>query len=481
MRRVLTAAIAGFWILGAAAPAAGTAPESPYFDFVLDEGIFALYAAMNLGGYNQVTNFLGMYPLRADIRQTLAAKEGLEETTHNIAHAAHELGHHGGAFALSRYILAGEGPPLFNVADTGSYSVETRRLVEEGREVGLSSSLSVFYREVEIGAIWESARPEYEHVAQELARVADRKARTAFASIGIEGKENLPSRVRVIINLLAPYWSNSRFSYEGKPHVVIGPGVEPDPSLLIRALLEAVFAEAVEEHLLAIRARRDLFDLVRDQERIESCCDAFNDLVTECLVWAAWLQVCGEEEQWVRGELDRLYARGYILVGVFYHEMALGSARSPSELVGRVLGAVHVKQETERWRGSETERQRWLTIFQADLDRRQGRLTDALIRYREILEADPDNPRANYGYGSLLYTQERYDDALEVLNRAIAVNPDEEWVVAWSWIRIGWIEDLAGNRQSALRAYRSAVETGSTYMNAREIAGVGLEKPFESR
>ena len=68
-----------------------------------------------------------------------------------------------------------------------------------------------------------------------------------------------------------------------------------------------------------------------------------------------------------------------------------------------------------------------------------------------------------------------------MLQRAVALDPDEKWVTAWSWVRIGWIQDLSGNRQSALHAYQMAVETGSNYLNAREIAKQGLQKPFERR
>ena len=66
-----------------------------------------------------------------------------------------------------------------------------------------------------------------------------------------------------------------------------------------------------------------------------------------------------------------------------------------------------------------------------------------------------------------------------MLERAISLGPDEEWVVAWSWIRLGWIEDIDGNRESAVRAYQNAVSTGSTYMNGSAVARHYLTTPYE--
>ena len=47
----------------------------------------------------------------------------------------------------------------------------------------------------------------------------------------------------------------------------------------------------------------------------------------------------------------------------------------------------------------------------------------ALDLYRRLLEVDPLNPIAHYGVGTALYHLGRLDEALEHLERALALDP----------------------------------------------------------
>jgi len=249
--------------------------------------------------------------------------------------------------------------------------------------------------------------------------------------------------------------------------------------VMVRGLLETVISDALEGHLLALRDRRDLYELVRDEPRIQSATRTFRDLVTECLLWAAWLRASGEDPAWVRGEIDRLYAQGYLLVPVFYGQLGLGKFRSPDEMASTLLHGIDVERETGRWKASAKDRALWTRIFQADLDRRQGRLSDARILYEDLRAEAPEHPRVLYGWGSLLFSQADYAGARKALEQAAARTADETWVAAWSWIRLGWIADIEGDRAQAMKAYRAAVDTGSNYLNARAVAERFLEEPFE--
>ncbi len=466
--------LAAAFLMGLSLHPAGAASESPYFDFVPDEGVFALYAAMNAHGYNHVSNYLGMAPVRKHVRMEINERKDLHDPLRRLAEAVHEIGHTG--YPPVWYLLHAEGPPDFGLRKSDSYSRETGQLMilwEEG-----APSLAELYRKGEFHALWAAARPEYERAIAEVAPEADRMAALAMDAIGVGAAGEIPHRVTVIPNLLGVYGSGHRFDIDGRPTVVLGPQIDPDAGVPVRALLEVVVREAIEDHLLTIREKRDLYEMVRDLPRIETATRNFRDLVTECIVQVVWVQVSGQDARWMGAELDRLYAEGYILVKAFQEPLGLGGFRSPSEMVGRVLDVVDVGLETARWNDSERERKIWIDVMQADLDRRQGRVSDAGILYAEILETEPDHPRALYGYGSLLFTQQNYDQAKTVLEEAIRQRADERWVEAWSWIRIGWIEDLTGHRDAALDAYRRAIETGDNHLNAQGVARQGLEKPF---
>lgn len=53
-----------------------------------------------------------------------------------------------------------------------------------------------------------------------------------------------------------------------------------------------------------------------------------------------------------------------------------------------------------------------------------GNTEQAMERYRQEIERDPENPTYRYNYGSLLLNANRYDDAIEQLRRAAELDPD---------------------------------------------------------
>ncbi len=476
MKRIRVPAVALLFCL-AALPAAAAAPKSPYFDFVLDEGVFTLYAAMNAHGYDQVSNYMGMAPVRVQVRDAIEAMTDVHEPLHRFTDVIHEIGH--SEHPAVWYVLHSDGPPDFGVGGMDTFSRETQRLMPLWEEA--APPLAEFYSKGDIHRLWEDVKPEYARAVASLAPEADAIAASALETVGIRSATAIPAKVTVIPNLISAYWSGHRIDIEGRPTVVLGPQVDPDPGIPVRALLESVIREALKDRALEIREKGDLYETVRDMPRIKTATRNFPDLVTECMVWVAWVRASGEDRRWAEGELDRLYADGFILVRVFNAEMNLGKYRSPYEMMGRMLNAVEVKREQGRWKESEWERRNWTDVAQADLDRRQGRMSDAQMLYEGVLERDPGQGRALYGFGSLLFSQENFGEAKSTLEKAVHADPDEKWVTTWSWIRIGWIEDLAGRREAALNAYKRAIDTGDNYLNALAVARQGLEKPYEGK
>jgi len=53
-----------------------------------------------------------------------------------------------------------------------------------------------------------------------------------------------------------------------------------------------------------------------------------------------------------------------------------------------------------------------------------GQIDKAMERYASAVQRDPENELYRYNYGTLLTQMERYDEAIEQLNAALAVNPE---------------------------------------------------------
>jgi len=464
-------AISGGW----ASTAGAGAPESPYFEFTQDEGVFALFAALNAAGYDVVANYLGMHPLRVKVRESLRREANGPELPHAFEHAAHALPR-GRPWVLGSVLLT-QGPPDFAPAERESMSRESRQLLAQGSD--LLVALRTFYRQMDLRSLWAETRRAQEAWSVSLAERADSLCTCALSLTGIDTPE-VPVRVIVIPTVLDAYWTTHDYEIERGPVLVLGPSVDADPSLLVQTLLRAVLDRAAADHYLVIREKRALFDLVGDRPDVLSSCRGFHELVTRCLAWAIWLRVCGEDLRWVDGELDRLSARGFLLVCAFYDEVGRSRWASPSEAVEQAVGSIDVERERRRWEESRAVRERWGAIFEADLKRRTGQYSEAQAMYETVLEADAENARALFGIGSLLHDLGRADEAKAAFERALRARPDEPAIEAWSWLRIGWIEDLAGRREAALDAYRRALAVGTNERNVAEIARRGLETPFEA-
>jgi tetratricopeptide (TPR) repeat protein len=55
-----------------------------------------------------------------------------------------------------------------------------------------------------------------------------------------------------------------------------------------------------------------------------------------------------------------------------------------------------------------------------------GKLDEAVELFRQVIAAYPDDSQARNGLGELLYRQGKYSEALEQLDRAVAIDPSNE-------------------------------------------------------
>ncbi|HWE04454.1 MAG TPA: tetratricopeptide repeat protein [Tepidisphaeraceae bacterium] len=85
-----------------------------------------------------------------------------------------------------------------------------------------------------------------------------------------------------------------------------------------------------------------------------------------------------------------------------------------------------------------------------------GRLAEAEACYREILRRDPANPDALHLLGTLAFQQKRNDDARELIERAIAIEPR----AAEFHASLGQTLAGAGRLHEAVAAYRRSVALG---------------------
>lgn len=101
---------------------------------------------------------------------------------------------------------------------------------------------------------------------------------------------------------------------------------------------------------------------------------------------------------------------------------------------------------------------------------KHGRLADAEDLYRQLREAAPDHPGVLHFAGVLAHQMGKGDEALQLINRSLALRPDQ---AGWHG-NLGIVLKARGRLDEALEAYRQAVRLAPGDANAHSNMGVLL-------
>ena len=108
---------------------------------------------------------------------------------------------------------------------------------------------------------------------------------------------------------------------------------------------------------------------------------------------------------------------------------------------------------------------------------RQGRVKQAGTLYRQVLEAEPDNPEALHLLGLLSHQSGDNAEAARLIGRAIEVNPGK----ALYHFNLGLVLSAAGDADGAARAYREALDRDPGFADAYNNLGLLLEARGEQQ
>jgi predicted O-linked N-acetylglucosamine transferase (SPINDLY family) len=103
---------------------------------------------------------------------------------------------------------------------------------------------------------------------------------------------------------------------------------------------------------------------------------------------------------------------------------------------------------------------------------RAGRLHEAELIYRQILEIQPDHSDALHLLGLIAHHVGRHAPAAELIGRAVALNP----TVPAYYNNLGEACRAQGKREEAIDCYRRAVELSSDFVEAYYNLGVVLQE-----
>jgi len=107
-----------------------------------------------------------------------------------------------------------------------------------------------------------------------------------------------------------------------------------------------------------------------------------------------------------------------------------------------------------------------------------GEYNRAIDEYQKAIDLDSHNSHAMFRMGEALFELGNLQLAANVFRDALNGDLDLKWIEVWSYINLGKIYDIRGDRPRALTQYQKAVNTGDDAFGAQADAKKYLNEPF---
>ncbi len=482
------------WLVCLALLAPGRAQQG---DLDGSETLFTVMAAINMAGYDADLDSPSNHPLRREIRRYLAARN-----LNSIAKIREFFEQHrqdNWTAELSQYVsyaLIAQGPPAFQLPRlTYDLPPDVQRLA------GLSPLLEEFYREADIGSLYQKAQPAFEEV---IARYHEPVSRAVFElngylrnpTSGVSG-----SRFRVVVSLLAaPNQIHTR-SYRGDYAVVVSPSPELQIEEIRYAYLHYLLEPAVTRNAPKLEEKRALGDYALGAPFLpEHYKRDFLLLATSSLIKAIEARLAPVPEAEKKARVEQAYRLGYILAPHFAEQLPVYEKQEQSMQLyfGQMVEAIDLAREEARAQNLEFLQERPVRLVkpvpvappeptgaqkaleEAEELYRKRDLENARQAFLKVLRDTNEKPlqaRAYYGLARVATLMNDGELARSLFEKTLESAPDPP-ERAWALVYLGRLSDVAGEADKAAEYYREALATEGASPAAREMAAKGAAGAF---
>ncbi|ABF41537.1 peptidase M1, membrane alanine aminopeptidase [Candidatus Koribacter versatilis Ellin345] len=109
----------------------------------------------------------------------------------------------------------------------------------------------------------------------------------------------------------------------------------------------------------------------------------------------------------------------------------------------------------------------------------QGDLAEALKQFQSALAINKNSSLGHYRIAEVFYLQRNYQAAANEYRDSLNGDGEPRWTEVWSYIQLGKIFDITGQRERAVNSYRQAIQTNDNTQGAMDDARKYLNKPYE--
>jgi len=110
--------------------------------------------------------------------------------------------------------------------------------------------------------------------------------------------------------------------------------------------------------------------------------------------------------------------------------------------------------------------------------RQSNNFVEAIRAYDEALRLSPRRSLVRYKLGETFFEQYSMQSAANSFREALNGDIDPKWIEVWSYIYLGKVYDILGQRQRAMAEYTRAQNTKDDTNGAQAEAAKWLEAPY---
>jgi TolA-binding protein len=473
-----------------------TAAEQGQLD--ASASLFSVLAAINAAGYDADPDSPANHPLRDAVRKELASKRiaCLDE----LKDFFREHRKKDWTAELSQYVsfaLVVDGPPAF------AYRLKQNELPPDVLELdGFQPLLARFYREADLGSLWEKAQPDYEAAIARYHAPVVRAVNEVSGYLRADATGIRGWRFQIFVDLIgAPNQIQTR-SYGSEYFVVVTPSPEPQVGDVRHAYLHYHLDPLATRFADDLEKKKAVGDYALGAPYLEEAYKSdFLLLATESLIKAVESRLQPGSGPQKQALVQRALGEGFILAPHFAEQLALYETQDSSMRLfyQQMIASIDFRKEERRLANVEfaTERpvrrakeapvrkalepvgaeKSLLEAEQLYTERQLGKAKEAYLRLLRETSDAPLQAKAYYGLARIAALEKQPEVAEKLFQRVLASSPDPQ-TGAWAHVYLGRLAELAGEKENAAEHYRTAAATPGASAAAREAAQKNLQEGF---
>lgn len=460
--------------------------------------LFSVLAAVNAAGYDAALDSPSNHPLRAQVRAEIVRRKPAVMSDLQRFYRDHKLP--SAAAELSQYIsfaLSTTGPPDFK---PGFRQNEIPPDVQ--RLEGFDEIMRRFHREAGMDEQWKKAQPAFDQIIAHYHEGVVRSVLEANGYLRNAGTGYLGHRFQIFLDLLGAPNQIQFHRYKDDFYVVITSSPQPQLNDVRHGYLTFMLEPLAMKYSDALMKNRGLIDYAQAAPALEEHYkNDFLLLATKSLVKAV-------ESRMARSGgpalVEQALREGYVLAPHFAEQLAAYEKQEQSMrfYFPELVSSIDLKREERRLENVQfaSERavrrakpstpapKRELTGPEKTLEEAENlysarQLDKAREVYRKLLEQTEEKPlhaRAYYGLARIAAFQKDPELAEKLFHKTLETEPDPQ-VKSWTYVYLGRLAGLAGEREQAAQHYRAALACEGASPAAHDAAEKGLKDSLSKK